>query len=207
MSRSLTLQQKTAIAYLPCATGTLSLIGSCLIIRKIVARKKKDIKPYHRLLFGFCILDIPFAFSKMLGPIPVPAGSGSVGALGTPATCAVAGMFGQVSSLVFCSSHRIFFFVHCVFFVSAALSPFFKQWSSIPPIYMASLSFYFLLRIRYNVSDEVIAKKYECFLHFVPWFVCFATCVAGHVLEIFNPMVLPELGCWIGGVSASLCCS
>jgi len=64
---------------------------------------------------------------------------------------------------------------------------------------MACLSIYFLLKIRNNISDTVISKSYEIFFHAVPWKLGFASSIAGLALEIFNPISLPELGCWIGG--------
>lgn len=165
--RFFTETEKTAIAFLPCVTGTLSIIGSSLIVRKVIKKPKRETNTYHRLLLGMSILDIPFSLSKALATLPVPADTGAIGAMGTPATCAAAGAF--------------------------------AQWGSIPPIYMASLSIYFMLKIRYNVSDSVMAKRYELFLHGAPWFICFVTCVVGLALEVFNPTVQPELGCWIGG--------
>mmetsp|Transcript_30011 Transcript_30011/g.49567 ORF Transcript_30011/g.49567 Transcript_30011/m.49567 type:complete len:261 (-) Transcript_30011:316-1098(-) len=65
-------------------------------------------------------------------------------------------------------------------------------------MYMASLSVYFLLRVRFNISDSDIRKRYEIFLHGAPWILCLATSITGAAMKLFNPIILPEFGCWIG---------
>lgn len=167
MSRELTVTQRTALAYVSTATGSLSIFGSALIVRKVLKRKKETTTTYHRLLLGMSIMDIMFSFWKALGTLPVTPESGAIGAHGTTATCSAAG--------------------------------FFAQWGVIPPIYMASLSLYFLLKIRFNISDTDMTKRYEVFLHGFPWLLGLATSTAGLALQIFNPIALPELGCWING--------
>jgi hypothetical protein len=74
---------------------------------------------------------------------------------------------------------------------------FFIQLSAALPIYMAALNTYFMLKIRYNVSDDVIRRKYEPWFHLVPLTHGFTTASAGVGLKIFNPIIIPELGCWI----------
>ena len=167
MSRTLTVAHRTIVAYTKCVSGSLSLIGSALIIRKVLSRKKSDITTYHRILLGMSIQDVPFSFFQALGTLPVTVDSGAIGAHGNTASCATAG--------------------------------FFTQWGNVPPLYMACLSIYFLLKIRCNISDTVISKRYEIFLHAVPWTFGFASSITGLALELFNPLGLPELGCWIGG--------
>jgi hypothetical protein len=64
-------------------------------------------------------------------------------------------------------------------------------------IYMATLNTYFMLKIRYNVSDLVIKTHYEVWFHMIPILFFLATAVIGLSLGIFGPIVVPELGCWI----------
>jgi hypothetical protein len=74
---------------------------------------------------------------------------------------------------------------------------FFVQLSTALPIYMASLNTYFMLKIRYNVPNDVIRKKYEPWFHLVPITQALLSGFIGIGLELFNPIVIPELGCWI----------
>lgn len=74
----------------------------------------------------------------------------------------------------------------------------FLQWGSVTPIYMMSLSIFFLLSIISGKKDSDLSKKYEPLLHAIPIFVLVATSIAGLVMEVFNPIGLPEFGCWLG---------
>jgi hypothetical protein len=80
---------------------------------------------------------------------------------------------------------------------ACSVQGFFIQLSSALPIYMAALNTYFMLKIRYNVSDDIIRRKYEPWFHLVPLIQGFTTASAGAGLKIFNPIIIPELGCWI----------
>lgn len=142
-------------------------MSSIVLVIKILKRKRENTTPYHRIILGMTILDIPFSFTKALATLPIPAETGVVGGHGTVATCAAAG--------------------------------FFSQWGAVTPLYMASLSIYFLLRVRYNVSDAMFRSRYEIFLHAVPWLFCWVTSIVGASYKVFNAIALPELGCWLGG--------
>jgi hypothetical protein len=65
-------------------------------------------------------------------------------------------------------------------------------------LYMAALNTYFMLKIRYNVSDAVIAQHYEFWFHAIPIVVWLVIGTAGLSLKIFGPLGYPEMGCWVG---------
>lgn len=185
--------EKVVLAASRTVSGTLSLIASAIIINKIVlsARHRRRGRPiistgvrttprelvgaivsstttYQRLLFGMSALDILFSFWAALSTLPVPASSGAVFGLGNTVTCSMQG--------------------------------FFVQFSAATPVYVAALTSYFMMRIRYNISEQVLRKRYRCFecaFHALPLLVAVGGGSIGVGLQIFNPIALPELGCWV----------
>ena len=75
---------------------------------------------------------------------------------------------------------------------------FFVQAGHTIVLYMATLNVYFMLKIRYNIPDVVIERRYEIWLHAIPVGIWLISGVAGFSLKIFGPLPLPEMGCWIG---------
>jgi hypothetical protein len=65
-------------------------------------------------------------------------------------------------------------------------------------LYMAALNTYFMLKIRYNVSDAVITQHYEIWFHVIPIAIWLIFGTLGLSLKIFGPIGLPEIGCWLG---------
>jgi hypothetical protein len=64
-------------------------------------------------------------------------------------------------------------------------------------IYMAMLNTYFMLKIRYNVADSVMKRRYELWFHAFPTLHFLSTAITGLSMGIFGPMIVPELGCWL----------
>lgn len=73
---------------------------------------------------------------------------------------------------------------------------FFTQLSYAAFVYNGSLSFYYLLTVRYGVKRQVMAKKYEPWLHFSVIFFFLATATIGAAIGLYNEMYLGP-GCWI----------
>jgi hypothetical protein len=65
------------------------------------------------------------------------------------------------------------------------------------PVYIACLNIYFMLKIRYNIHDTIIVRRYEPWLHGMPVALAFSTASIGAALKLFNPINIPEMGCWI----------
>jgi hypothetical protein len=81
--------------------------------------------------------------------------------------------------------------------MTCSVQGFFIQFSAATPVYMASLTTYFMLKIRYNVSEDVLRQRYEFWFHLVPAVIAVGGACVGAGLRIFNPIALPELGCWV----------
>jgi len=80
------------IAYVPCATGPLSIVGSSLTLTSIARTKqtaasspararrgRNQLSTYNRLMVGISIFDLIFSFGVTLGPLPLPSGTSRPG--------------------------------------------------------------------------------------------------------------------------------
>jgi hypothetical protein len=74
---------------------------------------------------------------------------------------------------------------------------FLLQMGAALPLYTACLNTFFMLKIRYNVSDAVVCRRYEPWFHGIPIVFALSTGTLGVLLKIFNPINIPEMGCWI----------
>ena len=119
-------------------TGTLSLIGSCLLICTILRSKKKLTLPYRRIIFGTSIYDVfqslGMSTSVFLSPKEIEPPIQF--AIGTATTCDIQGFFTTIGAIGV-------------------------------PIYLCSLCIYYFCIIRLNMRDHTF-KKIEPFFHAVP---------------------------------------
>jgi hypothetical protein len=77
--------------------------------------------------------------------------------------------------------------------VSCTFQGFFTQFGISSPLYNVSLSFYYLLAVRYSWRESHL-KKVEPFFHLLPFAWALGTAIAGLFLKIFNSA---NLWCWI----------
>lgn len=176
---------KVALALSRSISASISLIASCIIVYKIVLRYRAnrqnvvggctssnsdvlEITTYHRMLLGIALFDILHSSWAALSTLPVPASSGVSGAV-----------FGHGTT------------------ATCTAQGFFVQLSSAIPLYMAALNTFFMLKIRYNVPNDVIRKKYEPWFHLIPVGQALTFGIAGVALELYNPIPIAEMGCWI----------
>ena len=187
--RSLSQEQKIAIALGKSVTATFSLIASSIIIYKIYLRYRKHqlksstvvsgsvrsmnqdgITTYHRMLLSISILDVIHSLSSAFSTLMVPSYTNGTFAHGTTATCSMQGALQQLTPSIV--------------------------------IYMAMLNIYFMLKIRYNVSEAVIKRRFEIWFHTIPILHFLSTAITGLSMQIFGPIILPELGCWLDSYCA-----
>jgi len=94
---SLTSTQLIALTFTPSVTGSLSLLGSLVIIRKFLCYSKKKLStPYNRIMFGLSCADIVQSATSILSTFPAPQGSAYF-AYGNVTTCEIQGFLTQVS--------------------------------------------------------------------------------------------------------------
>lgn len=71
---------------------------------------------------------------------------------------------------------------------------FFIQLSLISPMYNSMLAVYYLLLVRYGLSETRIARKWEPFMHAYPLLIAFGTALSGLWLTLYNNA---NIWCWI----------
>ncbi len=152
-----TEQQSRILINVPRLTGTLSIIGSSVIIYIILNdRKQKLRRVYHRILLAYSVFDILCSFVYALSSLVVPRNTPGVwGAMGNTATCEASG--------------------------------FFLQFTFSLGLYGAFICVYYVLVLRYNIREATIARKIEPIVHFVAIFFPLALgCVMLHK-NMYNP--------------------
>jgi hypothetical protein len=152
--------QLMAMVLCPKFTAAASVVGSSLIIRDIILRRKNTpngLSTRHRLLAGMGVCDIISSAAWFLTSWPVPEDLPfGLWNVGNRQTCSAQG-----------------FFIHL----------------GIGTItYNACLALYYLLVIRYGYKNEYIAKRVEPWMHFVAVGFALSTGVASLALNIFNPI-------------------
>jgi hypothetical protein len=162
---NLTLAQQVTLTVTPAIAATLSILGSSSIIWMIASDWQKKIS-HVKFRFLFA-LSISDIINSLLFLIwPIPMPSDATG---------VWGAFGNSST--------------------CQLQGFFMQIGLTGSFYNGALSLYFLLTIRYGLSNADIAKKYELWCHLVAilW-----PLVTGLVLAGLQLFTVTALGCWLG---------
>ena len=94
-------------------SGTLSFIGSSLIIFMIVLEWGKKNSLYYRLMLGLCIGEIFSSLAFVVNSLAIPVDSPGVWfAYGNEVTCAIQGVFFQIGlSVMFYNSALMIYFV------------------------------------------------------------------------------------------------
>lgn len=88
--------QEITIAVFTVIGGTLSLLGSSLIVQNIVRKKKYKKDTYHRLLLGCSLCDIVTSVGWIMAPFAAPkASSYRVLSIGNTASCSATGFLIQ----------------------------------------------------------------------------------------------------------------
>ncbi len=129
-------QEKTLIILQICS-ATLSLIGSSVIVFKILrsSHQNKTSTPYERIILGLSSCDLVASLTYALGPFLLPSETSErVWAFGNDITCTWLGFLTQPAC-------------------------FWAIW------YICILSFYFLLTVRFHVTRREFTRKYEFWMH------------------------------------------
>lgn len=164
--------QEILLSFLQIISAMLSLIGSCVIVYKVL-KKVNSIQttttPYERIILGLSSLDVFASITFALSPFLLSSeNSQRVWAIGTKNTCT---MLGFMSQLV------------C----------FWAVW------YNVLLSFYFLLTVRFQVKPNDFARKYELWMHLSGAVFFPITAILGLMGDWYSEEALTMM-CWIGDV-------
>lgn len=146
-----------AIAVTPMVTGTISIIASSTVIKKVLNSESKLKNPYNRLLLGLCVFDIITSFCQATSTLPSPSDMPDRwGAIGNDATCKMQG------------------FLMLLSIVST-------------PMYNLALCIYFLCVINYCMTDVRFGHKVEPYLHGLPILYGLATSIYTLSIGYINP--------------------
>jgi len=168
---SLSNQQEIILIVFHVSAATLSLIGSCTIVFKILRSLSRNQRttPYDRIILGLSGCDIVSSCTFAMGPFLLPSETSHwITAIGDDTTCQKLGFLTQLA---------------CMWAV----------W------YNCILSFYYLLTVRFKVKRQEFVQKYEKWLHFSGVIFFPVTAVVGLVGDWYEEEDL-AITCWIGGV-------
>lgn len=126
-----TVSQKAALTWIPRVTGLASVVGSALIIRDVIQRKKLGQSTFHQIIFAISLFDVIHSATWIFSSAPSPKtvlgqNTWVYEAVGNEATCRAQG-----------------------FFVQLGLTAVF---------YNISLSAYYLLVVIYGTRETVLQK-------------------------------------------------
>lgn len=170
-STDLSPEQDVALILLQIFSATLSLIGSSIIVFKIVRSlyRSKSSTPYDRIILGLSSCDILASFTYILAPFLLPrATSKRVWAFGNETTCSWLGFLTQ-------------------------LACYWAIW------YNCILSFYYLLTVRFQVKRKAFVQKYEMWMHLSGAIFFPLTAAIGLMGNWYSEMRYTMM-CWIGEV-------
>lgn len=170
-STYLSREQDIALVLLQIFSSTLSLIGSSIIVFKILRslHRSKSSTPYDRIILGLSSCDIVSSFTYMLAPFLLPrATSNRVWAFGNETTCTWLGFLAQ-------------------------LACYWAIW------YNCVLSFYYLLTVRFGVKRKAFIRKYELWMHLSGAIFFPMTAIIGLMGNWYSEMRFAMM-CWIGEV-------
>ena len=146
-----------------------SLLGSCLTITcmyrtRYNATNPTKLQSYHRLLLGIACMDCVLSVAMILGPLPTPVDDPSNGFLPSYKS-----NFNSKGNITTCSFQGFLFQVGSGSFA-----------------YSAMLMAYYVLVIRYSVSEARICKFYEPFMHLLPIGYHCGSAIIGLIWKVFN---------------------
>jgi hypothetical protein len=162
---NLTLAQQVSLTVAPAVSATLSIFGSCCIIWMIASDWQKKIS---NVKYRFLLaLSISDIVNSLVFLIwPIPMPSGTKG---------IWGAFGNVST--------------------CQIQGFFMQMGVTGSFYNGALSLYFLLTLRYGLSNADIAKKYELWCHLVAILWPLVTGLVSASMQWYR---VNAIGCFLG---------
>ena len=165
MHGTYTQRQNVALHIIPVITGSISFVSSGTIAVMILKCKDSFSYPFRRLIFGLSIADVIQSGAMMMGPLSLPK---------------------EYDTLHWANGNQFTcdlqgFALHIGF---AGV-----------PMYVLSLSVYFLSAVKYNINDKKFSEKIEPYLHAISVIWTIAGGIACWVTGVFNVMSSGNV-CW-----------
>ena len=169
-STDLSDSQEITLILLQIFSATLSLIGSSVIVFKILRslHRKQPSTPYDRIILGLSMCDIGASCTYAVSPFLLPKDtSNRIWAFGNETSCTWLGFLAQLS--IFWAiwyncilryesfSRKIRVSLVSIDCISFPLTSILRT--------LLVFSFYYLLTVRFRVKREVFTKKYELWMH------------------------------------------
>lgn len=178
---TLTDSQESTMSILGAISGSLSILGSSLIVYRVY-KNRHSTSPYDRIMLGLSICDIVSSFSFGLGPLLLPTDTSTrAWASGNERTCNFLGFLTQFS---FCAVWYVLpnLIVHswCWAVRLLTLSPAAR--------YNGLLSLYYLMTVRFGVKRQVFAKKYEPYMHCLSLAFFLSTSISGLIIGLYSEL-------------------
>lgn len=157
--------ENIALNVIPMITGSISLASSGTIAVMILKCEKRLTYPFRRLIFGLSIADVLQSLAMVTGPFALPASQDP--------------LHKSHGSTFTCELQG--FALHIGF---AGV-----------PMYVLSLSIYYLCAVKYNINDKVFSRKIEPWLHAISILWTLAGGIACWSSGVFNIMRSGNI-CW-----------
>lgn len=158
---------RAALVWVPRISSALSLLGSSWIVAEVIGDEKKNINQGKNV------------YSRLLLGMSVYDILESIWNLATtwPVPAGTPDIIGASGTVQTCT-----------------VQGFFLQFGLGVPIYNACLSVYYLLMIKYNMTEHQLRRRVEPAMHIVAFFLAMGTALTGIVLKQYNEA---NLWCWL----------
>ena len=145
--------QNMVLAILPMITAPISICGSSSIIYLVFrSSRTKPVTTKQRLLIGLSVADIFVSTAMMFTTMAAPKGTDHV--------------WNPQGNTFTCELQGFFFFTFHL----------------MVPLYNASLCIFYMLVVKYSIADDIMAKRYEPYLHAGP--ICWALLIGSIILAM-----------------------
>ena len=162
-----TRHQQIALAVVPKCSAFMSFFGSCWIVSEVLFDEQKKV---GKIANVYSRLLLGMSFFEALESIWNFQST-------WPIPVGTDGVYGAIGNTQYCVAQG-----------------FFLQLGLAVPMYNASLSIYYLLVIKYNLSDSQLQRRVEPYMHATAISIPFSTAMACVALNLFNNA---NLWCWI----------
>ena len=161
MSFAYNESEEKVLSLMPHITGALSILGSLSIIGHIFSnhyRNSSRIQVHQRILIALSMSDMMSSIGFFLSTWPIPRNE--------DVEDPVFGSFGNENS--------------------CRIQGFLVQLSIMAPLYNVGLATHYLLVVKYKVTEEIMRRNIEPWMHSIPIVWGFGSAMIGLVLDLYH---------------------